>query len=645
MSVSLAACGSSSGTSADTASVTGTISRDGTTGSGATGGGTSGDSTTIAGSTTGGSTGGTIVSGGTTSGGTTGGGTTGGGTTGSGTIAGGSLAKAPPTVEKSIAGWVSCDGITDDTEAAARAFAAARHSAFTLLVDCPVHLHFGSDIARTIFVDSGTNVTFSGAGKFTVDNVLVPAFVMANSNDIVLTNWNVEYDASLPVNPKTDGYENAGQFVASAASEAPAGAFNDLTLTKWLTVNRAIVFDSKLGHVSSNWVGPTNVSAVFYITGDTFDVTVTGMRLYAPPAAGASRFVPTVFSLSQNYKSGETVTAATPQTARYRAVPHRLTFSDIDFDGTYMGWVGSVQDAVFDKIRSHRYGDLQDAKGGNVGGVGKWFAPPHLLYLNYPVAGDPALFNKNIRIHDVVDAGLRVGTARDKGDADSISGYALSLKIGCVDCSVDTYTSKRPDGFMDVLASNGLTVSNVAATYDSAFLNNLFSGLRFPQTPYKDVTFENVILTDTAALSVQLPISTVGQPNNENIVFKNVRTVINRWAGAGLPLPVIGGASNSISMDVSILGPGSRVAMSSSAGLEVTLQGTPAKVKAGGSTTLKWVAKGATSCSANGAWVGPVSNGGTRVVKAGAAGSYDYVFYCQNPSSSSSTVLPVIVEN
>jgi len=245
----------------------------------------------------------------------------------------------------------------------------------------------------------------------------------------------------------------------------------------------------------------------------------------------------------------------------------------------------------------------------------------------------------------VVDAGLRVGTARDKGDADSISGYALSLKIGCVDCSVDTYTSKRPDGFMDVLASNGLTVSNVAATYDSAFLNNLFSGLRFPQTPYKDVTFENVILTDTAALSVQLPISTVGQPNNENIVFKNVRTVINRWAGAGLPLPVIGGASNSISMDVSILGPGSRVAMSSSAGLEVTLQGTPAKVKAGGSTTLKWVAKGATSCSANGAWVGPVSNGGTRVVKAGAAGSYDYVFYCQNPSSSSSAVLPVVVED
>jgi hypothetical protein len=527
----------------------------------------------------------------------------------------------------------------------ARAFAAARHSAFTLLVDCPVRLHIGTDIARTIFIDSGTNVTFTGAGKFTVDNVLHPAFVMANSNDIVLTNWNVEYDASLPVNVRTGGYENLGLFVASDANAPAAGVFNDVTLSQWLTANRAIAFDGKLGHVASNWVGPTNVSAVFYITGDASNVTVTGMRLYAPPTAGADRFVPMAFSMSANYKSNQDVTLATPQTAAHFAVPHNLTFYDIDLDGIYMGWQGNAQNAVFDKIRSHRYSDLQDANGGNVGGVGKWFAPPHLFYLNYHIAGDPGLFNKKIRIHDVVDAGLRVGTARDKGGADSISGYALSLKIGCVDCSVDTYQSNRPDGFMDVLASNGLTISNVTATYDSAFLNNMFSGVRFPQAPYKDVTFDNVSLTDTAPISVRLPISTVGQPSNENIVFKNVRTVINRWAGAGLPLPVIEGASNSISMDVSILAANSRVAMSSSAGLDVTLQGTPAKLKVGDSTTLKWMAKGATSCSANGAWAGSMSSGGSRVVTAASAGSRDYVFYCQNPGSSSSAVLSLVVGN
>src|SRR5208282_627634 len=115
-----------------------------------------------------------------------------------------------------------------------------------------------------------------------------------------------------------------------------------------------------------------------------------------------------------------------------------------------------VQDATFENITSHRYGDLQDANGGNVGGIGKWFAPPHLFYLNYVTDGDPALFNTNIQIRNVVDDGPRVGVARDKGGSDSISGYALSLKIGCIDCVVDTYSSSRPDGFLDVLPSNNL---------------------------------------------------------------------------------------------------------------------------------------------------------------------------------------------
>ena len=665
VSVSLAACESSSGATSDTASVVGTISRGGTTDSGGVGASPSVGSAAVGGSTSAGSTSGASTSGASTSGGaapggSTSGGSTSGGATGSGgtsgtatkvgsttasSIAGGSLAKAPPTVEKSIAGWVNCDATADATDGVARALAAARHSAFTLVVDCPLRLHFGDDITRSLFIDSGTNVTFTGSGKFTVDNVFIPAFVIANSDDIVLTNWNVEYDAGLPVNPKTGGYESAGQFVASTASAPAGGAFNDVTLTRWLTANRAVAFDSKQGHVASSWAGPANAMAVFYITGDTSNVTVTGMRVYAPPSAGADQFVPTVFSLSENYKSSQTVTAATPQTAEHLAVPHNLTFSGIDFDGTYMGWLGGTQNAVFDKIRSHRYGDLQDAKGGNVGGVGKWFSPPHLFYLNYQVAGDPGLFTKNVQIHDVVDSGLRVGTARDKGGTDSLSGYALSLKLGCVDCSVDTYTSSRPDGFMDVLSSNGLTVSNATATYDSAFINNLYYGLRFPQMPYKDITLDNVSVTDTAALSVRLPVGTVGQPSNENIVFKNVRTVMNRWGGAGLPLPIIEGSSNSISMDVSILGSDARVAMASLRGLQMTLQVAPANLKVGGTTTLKWVASGATSCSANGAWSGLMPTGGSRVVTAGPAGSYDYVFYCQNPGSSSSAALPVVVKD
>src|SRR5580704_18740253 len=92
------------------------------------------------------------------------------------------------------------------------------------------------------------------------------------------------------------------------------------------------------------------------------------------------------------------------------------------------------------------------------------------------------IFNANIEIKNVVDHGVRVGKARDAGGTDTLSGYALSLKIGCVNCRVDNYQSARPDGFLDVLASDGLTITNATATYDSSFINNLFPGWRFPAT-------------------------------------------------------------------------------------------------------------------------------------------------------------------
>jgi hypothetical protein len=539
---------------------------------------------------------------------------------------------------------VTCDGTSDDTRGVARAFEAARHNAFTLVVDCPVRLRIGIDIDKTIFIDDGTTVEFTGAGKFTVDNVFHPAFAMANSNDITLTNWNVEYDASLPVDWDTGGYERGGQFVALEGYAQPAGAFNDRRITPWLTANRGITFDRKGGHAASIWVGATNTSTVFFITGDTFNVRVTGLRLYVPAAAGGDRFIPMAFSLSENYKSSQTVTAKTPRTAQFMAIPHNLTFSNIELDGTYMGWQGNARNVLIEHIQSHRYGDLQDVKGQNVGGIGKWFAPPHLFYLNYVPDGDSALFTRNIRISDVVDDGPRAGSARDKGGSDKNSGYALSLKIGCVECSVDTYKSNRPDGFLDVLSSDGLTISNVEATYNSMFVHNLFPGWRFPSTSYKRLTFENIALRDLASSSVQLPIGGTYQTSNENIVFTNVRVGINRWSGKGLPLPNIWGQGNDVSLEYNFNSDASRVMSKQKEALSLTIRAIPATLRSGGSAVLSWVSSEATSCSASGAWSGAVATAGSRIVKFTSAGNYYFGFRCQNSSVSSNTTLRVVVQ-
>lgn len=528
----------------------------------------------------------------------------------------------------------------------AAAFAAARHAAFTLVVDCPVHIQSGLDIARVIYIDDGTTVEFSGSGKFMVDNVMHPAFVIANSSAITLTNWNVEYDASLPANPDVGGYLNNGQFVAVAGTSQPSGVWSEEMMTRWLATNRGIVFDQTEGSATSRWVGTTSACAIFFLTGDTSNVTVTGMNVYVPAAAGADHFVPVVFQFSPNYKSNQTVTRMTPVTAQYYSVPHDLTFSNITFDGTYMGLVGNVQNAVFEQIRSHRYADLQDAKGENVGGVGKWFAPPHLFYLAYvPTEEDASLFNKNIQIHDVVDNGPRLGTARDKGGTDTISGYALSIKIGCNDCSVDTYTSTRPDGFMDVLYSDHLTVTNVTASYDSSFINNVYPGWRFPSVGYTNLTFDTISLTDMAKSSVQPPLSSPWQPSNENMVFKNVQLSLNHWSGEhATPIPTVAGQGNDVALRA-IIQETPLTITSLQKGTEVlTLQATPATLAVGGSTVLTWKSTQAIGCQSSGAWSGAVSTVGTRVMKWTSAGSYALTLSCQNANGSWATTLPIVVQ-
>ena len=536
----------------------------------------------------------------------------------------------PPVAasSKSIRSWVSCDGVSDDTAGVARAFAAASHGAFTLLVDCPVRLHSGTDTTHVIYIDDGTSVQFTGAGKFTVDNILHPAFVIVNSHSITLTDWNVEYDASLPVVPDTH----------------IASLWNDVSMTSWLSAHRGIVFDKSQGNVASRWVGPTNACAIFYVGGDTYNVTITGLNVHVPTTAGGDHFVPVVFSLSPNWKSNQTVTAKTPQatiTAQYFAVPHDLIFTNITFDGTYMGWVGGGQNIAFEHVRSHRYGDLQDANGQNVGGVGKWFAPPHLFYLSYTATGDPALFNRNINIHDVVDDGPRIGTASDKGGTDPISGYAVSIKIGCVTCSVDTYTSTRPDGFLDVLPSDGLKVSHATATYDSSFTNNLYPGWRFPGVGYNHMTFQNIELTDLAACTSRAPIS---DTINDNSVFSNIEVRVNRWCGTGSLLPYIRGQQSLAALAYTVAADQSRTLSIQKGEVSQVLKASPHSIKVGGATTLSWTSKNAAGCTAGGAWTGQLATQGSRAITLSRAGDTDFTLSCQGGSDTSSSSLRVKVE-
>lgn len=429
----------------------------------------------------------------------------------------------------------------------AEAFAAAKNNAFTLLVDCPAYIHVGSDILRPIFIESGTTVEFSPDGLFVIDNAFVPTWVIANSEQVVLAGWRIKYVGGLPVDPDTKGYTRDGTFVPMNGKYQPAAAFHDRVLTPWLTAHRGIVFDRGRGPITSPWPGPTATSAVFYILGSATSIDIRGMNMFVPEAADGSRFIPVCFLTTVGYKNDQVVTAATPVDANSASIPSDIQVSNLVLDGAYMGWLGQLKDSRFERVRSFRYGDLQDEKGNYVGGIGKWFAPPHLFYLTITKGSEPQ--SERVKISDVLDWGERAGVARDT-DPTNRSGYALSLKIGAIDSEVRNYVSYRPDGFLDVLRSERLVIEGVKGQYDSSFLNNLYPGVRFPVGPYRDVLLENFEIEDRARSAAVAPIGGVSDRASANISLRNISAKLHSPSNKAKTLPDFLGKGHSIDVRI-----------------------------------------------------------------------------------------------
>lgn len=457
---------------------------------------------------------------------------------------------------RSIREWgVACNATSDETEKFRDAVSDARDNNFVLLIDCPLNIKIGMDIAKPIFIDNNTTIRFKGRGVIYVDNKLVPAFVLANSHNITLQNWVVKYNGGIPISPYTNGYYNNGVWVNtdSKLMSPPSLYFINQTLSNWLTVYRQIVFNR--GYSFST--GLPDPYAIFYIKGDSSNLMFDNMKISSnSPMSRADKYIPLAFALVPDYVDGTTVYQQQarpylydpPVKKPYVQVPHQLVFNNIILDGFYHGWHGSTQDAEFKNIKAYHYSTLQDSNGNNIGGLNKYFAPPHLFYLNDDNRFDDSLYNKNIRIQNINDYGLRVGQAEDKRVEKNIAGAACSLKLQVIDGVVNNYRSNRPDGFLVLLSSKNVTISNVNASYDSAYLDNLFPSIRFTSIEsydkvsqsyingYKNITFQNVVIQDSAPFTYMAPITGNRNNSNEKIKFYNTEIKINSWLNDE-PLP------------------------------------------------------------------------------------------------------------
>jgi hypothetical protein len=97
------------------------------------------------------------------------------------------------TVTKSIRQWVSCNESIDESSQLEQALNSAANNTFTLLVDCPVRFHTGTDAGRSIAVPDGVTISFEGAGEFLIVSNGPPALTVAHPAQVSFFNWNVTF--------------------------------------------------------------------------------------------------------------------------------------------------------------------------------------------------------------------------------------------------------------------------------------------------------------------------------------------------------------------------------------------------------------------------------------------------------------------
>ncbi len=457
----------------------------------------------------------------------------------------------------SLYSGIDSTGTTDSRAAVQAALNAVAGTSKTLVWDCPVYINIGENASAPIFVASNTNVEFSPTGLCLSDGLGLPTFCFVNAHDCTWKDVRFQYCAGTA--PSANGIGSAYSYGALAAptgaSSGPtitaASNFNGAALTTYLSTNFGNTFSSG---GTALWSGPSNASAAFLIRGNSYRLFFTGSRSRAFVADGlaACYFIPTVVTMDAQWNAGLTgITSSTVSTSANSTCPSEIYFDNWTLDGVSMGFVGNPVSWQARNLVSLRYSDIQDAAGGNVGGTGTPFSPPHLIYTSSHLVGCQT------KLYDVYDAGVYVGTATRRSTS---SGYINSLKCSPGNNSfVDGYKSLRPDGGFDVVTDSftaGGTFKNMYVQHDTSQGGGNFA-IRFPASPPLIQCNIEMEALDIAAVPQQFSIDGDGTLANTgcNLKFKvTAQDWPNTGAYAsGYPGPGFGGNNIKVSMEVILL--------------------------------------------------------------------------------------------
>lgn len=444
------------------------------------------------------------------------------------------------------------DGITDSWQGLVNALATAGAMGVTLVIDCFPYIQMGLDYTRTLFPVSNTNVLCLPGCGLSLDNVGVNAFAFVHAHDCEWRNLTISYIAGTA--PST-----CGSFGQNAVSFPSGGAFSN-ALNNCVTVTLTNYLINNFGNSFTNggrWneTAPTDICAIFNISGDCQRVRFPGLRVSVPDGVTASRFIPAVFALSPQWLPNTVVDITSVISGATAIAPAEIEVTQARFDGTLFGFIGGAVNGLYIKdLESVRYADLQNDSGGQVGGDSDWFPPPHLMYLDpwsstfAPISGE---------VQDVFDKGIYVGNPVRRAVS---SGTLCCIKTDATSgMKYTNITSLRLDGGLDAQNfgyTNGGEFNNLSITCDSSIAtadSGQIFGIRHPSsTPYVGVKYHNVKLIDLNPAPANFPLLGIAVFGSRDNSMTGLKIYVQAWPSnnTAFPGPVFAGDSPTIDGEV-----------------------------------------------------------------------------------------------
>ncbi|MBU2948822.1 hypothetical protein [Zobellia uliginosa] len=373
------------------------------------------------------------------------------------------------------------DDATDDREDFVETLDQAENIGAKVLVDTNMFLDLEETGKKSIFLADNTWLEGANEAHIRINNLLSPAFYMALTKNITITNVTFLYDQKYDANYGWDDKIHRQ---------------NTVVLTEYLEAKHGLEFKSSIAITKS----PIAWRSIIYMDAPE-NVKLENVTFKAKGKT-ADSFIQWVIKLKEQYKPNQIISNNSGATR----IPNNILLKNVTIDGVIMGIQGIVDGFSSDGLVSQRYSDVQDINGNSIGGDGvggkNWMHPPHLIYLNSDDSG--VYHSQNINIYNTTDYGVYVGTKKVRGSF----GYCHSLKlVGNInDVRVINYKNYRRDGLWDL---ENITDGIFEGIYSESFSDIFDPNLKFQAARFlgklNRCEFKNVIIKDMASISEIYP--------------------------------------------------------------------------------------------------------------------------------------------